>query len=156
MRRALRGRSSENEDDDDDDKENDNEVEHKSNDDEHNNNPLQALTKFQQTVTEKLPTPLVTVVQTLVNKFLAWRWQLVAFCAGAVLAVGAILVPIYAEVESLSKPVTLLETILGDLQVAYVDPVDTDKLFETGMNAMLRCVHNYETLLLWWWWSVAQ
>jgi len=50
----------------------------------------------------------------------------------------AILVPIYSQVETLSKPVTLFETILGDLETAYVDPIDTEKLFETGMAAMLR------------------
>ena len=63
-----------------------------------------------------------------------------SFAAGAVLTVAAIIVPIYSQVETLSKPVTLFETILGDLEQAYVDPVDTDKLFETGMAAMLRYV----------------
>jgi hypothetical protein len=98
----------------------------------------QALEQGKQAVREKLPTPLVNFVEGVGAKLVSWRWQFVSFTAGALLTVGLIVVPIYSQVEQLSKPVTLFETILGDLQVAYVDPVDTDKLFETGMNAMLR------------------
>jgi hypothetical protein len=101
---------------------------------------IQALEQGKQAVREKLPTPLVNLVQNVGAKLVTWRWQFVSFTAGALLTVGAILVPVYSQVEHLSKPVTLFETILGDLQVAYVDPVDTEKLFETGMNAMLQYV----------------
>lgn len=96
-----------------------------------------------ETLRTKLPPPalqLVDVCQAIVDKIFSLRWQVVSFTAGAFLTVAAIVVPIYSEVESLSKPVTLFETILGDLEQAYVDPVDTDKLFETGMAAMLRYV----------------
>lgn len=98
------------------------------------------LDKLWQALQEKLPQPLVNFVKAVVDKIFALRWQFVSFAAGAVLTVAAIIVPIYSQVETLSKPVTLFETILGDLEQAYVDPVDTDKLFETGMAAMLRYV----------------
>ena len=104
----------------------------------------QTVDKAWQTVLEKLPQPLVTFLQTIVGKLVALRWQFVSFAAGAVLTVAATIVPIYSQVETLSKPVTLFETILGDLEQAYVDPVDTDKLFETGMSAMLRYVGRYK------------
>ena len=35
------------------------------------------------------------------------------------------------------------ETILTDLDAGYVDPVDTKKLFETGVSAMLRSLDPY-------------
>lgn len=95
---------------------------------------------WREGVLQKLPAPLVNLVGTILAKLFALRWQFVSFTAGAFLTVAAILVPIYSQVETLSKPVTLFETILGDLEQAYVDPVDTDKLFETGMAAMLRYV----------------
>ena len=98
----------------------------------------QAVDKLWQALVEKLPAPLVNLVSAVVAKLFALRWQFVSFTAGAILTVMAILVPIYSQVETLSKPVTLFETILGDLESAYVDPVDTEKLFETGMAAMLR------------------
>ena len=96
------------------------------------------IEKSSQAIFAKLPQPLVNVVKAIVVKLFELRWQLVSFAAGAVLTVAAIIVPIYSQVETLSKPVTLFETILGDLEQAYVDPVDTDKLFETRMAAMLR------------------
>ena len=49
----------------------------------------------------------------------------------------------YSSVENLSEPVTLFETILADLELGYVDPVDTNKLFETGISAMLRSLDPY-------------
>lgn len=66
-----------------------------------------------------------------------------SFVTGAVLMLAAILVPVYSSVESLSEPVTLFETILADLDAGYVDPVDTNKLFETGVSAMLRSLDPY-------------
>lgn len=97
-----------------------------------------AVGQVWEALLEKLPTPLVNLVKAILGKLFALRWQFVSFTAGAILTVMAILVPIYSQVETLSKPVTLFETILGDLESAYVDPVDTEKLFETGMAAMLR------------------
>ena len=72
-----------------------------------------------------------------------FRIGVISFVAGAILTLTAILVPVYSSVESLSEPVTLFETILADLDAAYVDPVDTNKLFETGISAMLRSLDPY-------------
>jgi C-terminal processing protease CtpA/Prc len=77
------------------------------------------------------------------NFFPALRNGLVGFLFGCFLTVGAILVPVYSSVETLSEPVTLFETILSDLDAGYVDPVDTNKLFETGVSAMLRSLDPY-------------
>jgi hypothetical protein len=63
---------------------------------------------------------------------------LITFFAGIFFTVGAVLIPVYNEVEALTEPVTLFETILSDLSRGYVDEVDTNKLFETGVSAMLR------------------
>lgn len=43
----------------------------------------------------------------------------------------------------MSEPVTLFETILTDLDQGYVDAVDTKKLFETGISAMLNSLDPY-------------
>merc|ERR1719162_1611247 len=66
-----------------------------------------------------------------------------SFATGAILMLAAILAPVYSSVETLSQPVTLFETILADLDRGYVDPVDTNKLFETGVSAMLRSLDPY-------------
>ena len=76
----------------------------------------------------------------LVSKF---RSVAFSFVAGSIFATAAIIIPIYNGVETLSKPVTLFETILSDLEQGYVDPVDTNKLFETGVSAMLRSLDPY-------------
>ena len=66
-----------------------------------------------------------------------------SFFAGGIIALGAVLLPVYSSVNTLSDPVTLFETILADLDAGYVDPVDTNKLFETGVAAMLRSLDPY-------------
>ena len=38
---------------------------------------------------------------------------------------------------------TLFETILSDLDAGYVEPVDSYKLFETGITAMLNSLDPY-------------
>ena len=63
--------------------------------------------------------------------------------AGTILTFGAILIPVYNSVENLAEPVTLFETILGDLERGYVEEVDTQKLFETGISAMLQSLDPY-------------
>lgn len=74
-------------------------------------------------------------------------WYLFTFGTGAVLGVTALILPLYMSTTStnnpLQQPVTLFETILSDLEQAYVDPVDTNRLFETGMAAMLRSLDPY-------------
>jgi hypothetical protein len=71
------------------------------------------------------------------------QYVVVGFVAGAVLCLAAIFVPVYSQVETLSQPVTLFETILGDLESAYVDEVDVEKLLETSVSAMLRSLDPY-------------
>ena len=68
---------------------------------------------------------------------------LFSFVAGAIFTFGAIFIPVYNQVESLTEPVTLFETILSDLDRGYVEEVDTNKLFETGVSAMLRSLDPY-------------
>ena len=66
-----------------------------------------------------------------------------SFTVGIVLAFTLIFVPVYNSVDKMSEPVTLFETILTDLDQGYVDAVDTKKLFETGVNAMLNSLDPY-------------
>ncbi|GKY94357.1 hypothetical protein MPSEU_000401600 [Mayamaea pseudoterrestris] len=82
-------------------------------------------------------------LQLVGDKLKQFQVVLLSFCAGAFIAMTAILVPIYSQVETSSQPVTLFETILNDLQSAYVDEVDANKLFETGVSAMLRSLDPY-------------
>jgi len=70
-------------------------------------------------------------------------WGFFSFLAGIVFTIGAVFIPVYSEVESLTEPVTLFETILSDLDRGYVEEVDTQKLFETGVSAMLRSLDPY-------------
>lgn len=70
-------------------------------------------------------------------------WGFLSFFAGVAFAVGAIFIPVYHQVETLTEPVTLFETILSDLDRGYVEEVDTNKLFETGVAAMLRSLDPY-------------
>ena len=92
---------------------------------------------------KSLPPAFVETLQTVSDKANTMKVVFFGFLAGAVFAFSALLVPIYSQVESLSQPVTLFETILGDLEQAYVDEVDTQKLFETGVSAMLRSLDPY-------------
>ena len=82
-------------------------------------------------------------VQTLPQWMSRLPYVLVGFVAGSVICLTALLVPVYSQVETLSQPVTLFETILGDLQQAYVDEVDVEKLLETSVSAMLRSLDPY-------------
>jgi carboxyl-terminal processing protease len=94
-----------------------------------------------------IPPPILAVLSKIwskfVNLFPSLRLAFLSFVTGAILTLTAILVPVYSSVESLSEPVTLFETILADLDRGYVDPVDTNKLFETGVSAMLRSLDPY-------------
>jgi len=94
-----------------------------------------------------LPAPVVVLLAKIFARVKtaipSLKIAFLSFSAGAVLTLGAILVPVYSSVESLSQPVTLFETILADLEYGYVDPVDTNKLFETGIQAMLKSLDPY-------------
>jgi carboxyl-terminal processing protease len=98
-------------------------------------------------VRTKIPPKLLELLELIWSKlasiFPTVRTALLGFTAGAIITLTAILVPVYSSVENLSQPVTLFETILADLDAGYVDPVDTNKLFETGISAMLRSLDPY-------------
>ncbi len=47
------------------------------------------------------------------------------------------------NVNNVNQPVILFETILNDLNDAYVDDVDVQKLFETGVKAMTASLDPY-------------
>lgn len=59
------------------------------------------------------------------------------------MALIVVFVPVYTSVDKMSEQVTLFETILSDLDRGYVDPVDQNKLFQTGVNAMLKSLDPY-------------
>ena len=102
---------------------------------------------FTKQIWERIPVPvqqfLTKVWEILTGWLPSLRLAFASFVAGAILTTAAILVPVYSSVENLSEPVTLFETILADLELGYVDPVDTNKLFETGISAMLRSLDPY-------------
>lgn len=68
-----------------------------------------------------------------------------SFGAGLFVATAALFLPllVHNSPNHLVQPVTLFETILNDLETTYVDPVDTQQLFQTGMQAMLQSLDPY-------------
>ena len=94
-----------------------------------------------------LPKPvqdfLTTVSAKLESLFPTLKVAFTSFFVGTILGVGIILYPVYEAIESTPEPVMLFETILSDLDRGYVDKVDTNKLFETGMSAMLKSLDPY-------------
>jgi len=82
-------------------------------------------------------------LQWINDTFHKIKWIVLSFALGGVLSVTALLVPLYDSVQTVTQPVALFETILSDLEQAYVEPVDTNKLFETGVAAMLRSLDPY-------------
>jgi len=83
-----------------------------------------------------------------VNVFIKQYFQLIkvplaSFIAGCLLTVTIIFLPLINNHDPLEKPVTLFETILSDLELRYVDEVNTKKLFQTGVSAMLRSLDPY-------------
>lgn len=118
------------------------------NDDEENTNLYKELKEkidgALQELQSKLPLPIRT---KLIPWFISIQGQLklglTAFTAGIIFTVAAVFVPVYSQVEELTEPVQLFETILTDLEQGYVDKVDTKKLFETGVSAMLGSLDPY-------------
>ena len=109
------------------------------------------MDQFQRSISamlrNNLPEQILVIFDTLVNNVTQWLPSLqlasLSFLTGIIITVSAIFIPLYSQVETLTEPVTLFETILTDLDRAYVDPVDTQKLFETGISAMLRSLDPY-------------
>eukprot|EP00560_Eucampia_antarctica_P007493 CAMPEP_0197826860 /NCGR_PEP_ID=MMETSP1437-20131217/3746_1 /TAXON_ID=49252 ORGANISM="Eucampia antarctica, Strain CCMP1452" /NCGR_SAMPLE_ID=MMETSP1437 /ASSEMBLY_ACC=CAM_ASM_001096 /LENGTH=806 /DNA_ID=CAMNT_0043427469 /DNA_START=267 /DNA_END=2687 /DNA_ORIENTATION=- len=91
----------------------------------------------------KMPQIVVDIWSYIMSMMPDLKIGIASFVAGAVIGIGLILVPVYNSVDTMSEPVTLFETILSDLDRGYVDNVDTKKLFETGVSAMLRSLDPY-------------
>jgi len=119
-----------------------------------NNKKNKSVNKIQLTLDsillqlrDKLPDRLLTFLDLLSEKFSLWlpslQLAVLSFITGTIITLAVIVVPVYTQVESLTEPVTLFETILTDLDRAYVDEVDTQKLFETGVSAMLQSLDPY-------------
>ena len=156
------GNNRKNDDDDDDNKSNEivgwfvNKI-NKNNGNSNSNNKNKLISKV-DTITEErkkgmeklisfLPESIVEFLTNIYTKIKTaipnLKVAFLSFATGAILMLAAILAPVYSSVETLSQPVTLFETILADLDRGYVDPVDTNKLFETGVSAMLRSLDPY-------------
>ena len=94
-----------------------------------------------------LPKPvqdfLTSVSAKLESLFPTLKVAFTSFFVGTVLGIGIILYPVYEAIENTPEPVMLFETILSDLDRGYVDKVDTNKLFETGISAMLKSLDPY-------------
>jgi len=94
-----------------------------------------------------VPSQVSENIQNILSKlatiFPTLRTGFLSFLAGALITAASIFVPVYQSMDTLSQPVALFETILSDLDRAYVDKVDTNKLFETGIQAMLRSLDPY-------------
>ena len=162
------GNNRKNDDDDDDNKSNEivgwfvnkinkNNGNSNSNSNSNSNNKNKLISKV-DTITEErkkgmeklisfLPESIVEFLTNIYTKIKTaipnLKVAFLSFATGAILMLAAILAPVYSSVETLSQPVTLFETILADLDRGYVDPVDTNKLFETGVSAMLRSLDPY-------------
>ena len=82
---------------------------------------------------------------------------LAGFIMGGIVAVGGVIGPylididyddtfessIAADTGSIQKPVTLFEDILVDLKQGYVDDINTNRLFESAVGAMLKTLDPY-------------
>jgi len=107
--------------------------------------------KLEEAIKDKLDSILPPKIIDLFNLILSkltsalptLRTAFAAFITGVVITAAAIIVPIYNSVDQMTEPVALFETILTDLDRGYVDKVDTKKLFETGVSAMLRSLDPY-------------
>ena len=96
-----------------------------------------------QSLQQGIPEPILKVLQWINDTFHKIKWIVLSFALGGVLSITALLVPLYDSVQTVTQPVALFETILSDLEQAYVEPVDTNELFETGVAAMLRSLDPY-------------
>lgn len=106
--------------------------------------PLVALvTQMQSKMSSIIPPILVEYVKAAIQNLPTLKVAFFSFVSGLILAVCAIIVPVYTQLDYLEEPVTLFETILKDIKTGYVDEVDTQKLFETGVSAMLNSLDPY-------------
>mmetsp|Transcript_30966 Transcript_30966/g.45799 ORF Transcript_30966/g.45799 Transcript_30966/m.45799 type:complete len:884 (-) Transcript_30966:200-2851(-) len=105
------------------------------------------VTKLYDRLLSMLPPAVAkTVVSTITRMYdflPTLRTISLSFFAGTILALSVILIPVFTDKDGLTEPVTLFETILSDLNEGYVENVDTQKLFETGVSAMLKSLDPY-------------
>lgn len=94
-------------------------------------------------VSNKIVTLWKVLLTKMMNFFPTLRVALASFTVGAIFALTLVFVPVYNSVDKMSEPVTLFETILSDLSTGYVDEIDSKKLFETGISAMLKSLDPY-------------
>jgi len=69
--------------------------------------------------------------------------NMLAFIYGVLLTFLIVFVPVYSENQAAIQPVTLLETIIEDIDKRYVEKVDTNRMFEVGVKAMLQSLDPY-------------
>ena len=68
---------------------------------------------------------IATVMEKLGEIFPTLRTISLSFIAGGIVAIAAVVVPVFTHVDKLTEPITLFETILNDLDARYV--VNDDK-----------------------------
>jgi len=107
------------------------------------NDSSTSIGKVKIFINESTPPEVVMFFKLLSNKLKNVKAIILSFIAGSVLTGGIIFIPLYSQVTTLSEPVTLFETILSEIGRGYVDEVDTNRMFETGMSAMLRSLDPY-------------
>ena len=112
-------------------------------DDESNNAIETKLEAIKIFLNDRIHPKVLQIIDDLFSSLLNARMAVIGFMVGVVITGALIFVPVYNQVETLSEPVTLFETILADINRGYVDEVDTNKLFETGISAMLRSLDPY-------------
>jgi C-terminal processing protease CtpA/Prc len=112
-------------------------------DDEDDITSNQVDTKDKKVLSNKLANVWRTMLTKIINAFPTLRIAIASFTVGALMALIVVFVPVYTSVDKMSEQVTLFETILSDLDRGYVDPVDQNKLFQTGVNAMLKSLDPY-------------
>ncbi len=105
--------------------------------DESNGNGL--LKKYKSSIKQSYKKALVKFINIIPTLKVAFT----SFTIGIIMTFTLIFIPVYNSVDKMSEPVTLFETILTDLDNGYVDAVDTKKLFETGISAMLNSLDPY-------------
>jgi len=102
--------------------------------------PKEGVGKF---IDDLTPPEVMIFMKILSSKLKNVKIVVLSFIAGSIITGGVIFIPVYNQVTTLSEPVALFETVLSEIGRGYVDEVDTNRMFETGMNAMLRSLDPY-------------
>mmetsp|Transcript_16391 Transcript_16391/g.24797 ORF Transcript_16391/g.24797 Transcript_16391/m.24797 type:complete len:775 (-) Transcript_16391:231-2555(-) len=102
--------------------------------------PLTSLKAF---LSDATPSVLLSFFSNVSTKLVESRGIIFSFFGGVLLTGGLIFIPVLTAINTVSEPVALFETVLDEIDRSYVDEVDTNRLFETGVNAMLRSLDPY-------------